>query len=79
LKPQRDPAGDEVKLALKQATAEAAARGIFGVPTIEVDGRLFWGLDSLPMVADYLRGGAWFGGPQWDAAGLLPPGLQRRS
>ena len=24
-----------------------AARGIFGVPTIEVDGRLFWGFDAL--------------------------------
>jgi hypothetical protein len=29
--------------------------GLFGVPSFEVDGRLFWGLDALPMLADALR------------------------
>ena len=78
LNPPRDPAADEVKQALKEATAEAALRGVFGVPTIEVDGRQFWGLDSLPMLAAYLRGDAWFDGPQWEAAGHMPQGVQRR-
>jgi len=77
LNPARDPEGADVKQALKDATAHAAARGLFGVPTIEVDGRLFWGLDALPMVAAYLRGEPWFDGPQWDAAGQMPPGIQR--
>ena len=77
LRLQRDPAGDEVKAELKQATAEAAARGIFGVPTIDVEGRLFWGVDALPMVAACLRGDAWFDGPAWDAAAAMPQGVQR--
>lgn len=77
LAPLRDPDGEPVKQALKDATAEALARGVFGVPTVEVDGRLFWGLDALPMLAAYLRGDAWFDGPDWDAAGAPQPGVQR--
>ena len=79
LNPMRDPAGDDVKHALKEATAQAASHGIFGVPTIAVDGKLFWGLDSLPVLAAYLRGDAWFDGPAWEAAGHLPQGVQRRA
>ena len=78
LAPQRDPADDDVKLALKDATAHAASRGVFGVPTVEVDGRLFWGLDSLAMLAAYLRGDPWFDGTAWDAAAQPRPGVQRR-
>ena len=57
-----DPA---VKQALKDSTAAAVARGLFGVPTFEVDGRQFWGLDALPMLSGFLRGEAWFDGPAW--------------
>jgi 2-hydroxychromene-2-carboxylate isomerase len=78
LAPQRDPAGPEVKDELRAATADAAARGLFGVPTIEVDGRLFWGLDGLELLAAYLRGDAWFAGPEWEAAAKVPPGVQRK-
>jgi 2-hydroxychromene-2-carboxylate isomerase len=54
--------------ALLRANTEAAqAAGVFGVPAFEVDGKLFWGLDSLPMLRAYLEGDAWFDGPQWDA------------
>ena len=77
LAPQRDPADEAVKQALKDATAQALERGVFGVPTVEVEGRLFWGLDGLPMLAAYLQGDAWFDGPDWDAAGNLPPGVVR--
>lgn len=79
LAPARDPASAEVKAELRAATDEAITRGVFGVPTFELDGRLFWGLDALPMVAAALRGEAWFDGPDWDAAGHPPPGVQRRS
>ncbi len=75
--PPRDPAGEPVKQALKDATAEAIARGVFGVPTVELDGRLFWGLDALPMVAAALRGDPWFDGPAWDDAGRPRPGVAR--
>jgi 2-hydroxychromene-2-carboxylate isomerase len=78
LAPVCDPNGEAVKQALKDQTAAALARGIFGVPTIEVDGRLFWGLDALPMLAASLRGDAWFDGPAWDAAGAPRAGVVRR-
>jgi len=79
LAPLRDPDADEVKQALKDATGRAIGHGAFGVPTLEVDGRLFWGVDSLEMVAAYLRGDPWFDGPAWEAAALAPPGVQRRT
>ncbi len=77
--PQRDPAGDVVKAELRAHTEVAIERGVFGVPTIELDGRLFWGLDALPMVRAALLGDAWFDGPAWDAAALAPPGVARAS
>jgi len=79
LAPAHDPNSDAVKQALKDATAQAVAKGVFGVPTIEVDGRLFWGADALDMVAAYLHGDAWFDGPTWDAAAIAPPGVRRKS
>ena len=79
LGPRRDPAGAEVKQALRDATTTAAARGIFGVPTIEVDGRLFWGFDALDMLSAYLHGDAWFDTLAWDAAARMPQGVQRAS
>lgn len=78
LAPRRDPAGSEVKDELKARTAQALQLGIFGVPTMRVDGRTFWGLDALPMLAAHLRGDAWFDGPQWDEAGAPRPGVVRR-
>jgi 2-hydroxychromene-2-carboxylate isomerase len=56
LAPPRDPASDEVKQALRADTAAAIAAGVFGVPTCGVDGRLFWGLDALPMLRAQLEG-----------------------
>lgn len=44
----------EVKAALRANTEEAIARGVFGVPTLTVDGRLFWGDDATEMALDYL-------------------------
>lgn len=78
LQPRRDPAGDAVKAELKANTDAAVARGLFGVPTIEVDGRLFWGFDGLPMLRAYLQGDAWFGSGAWEHAAALPAGQTRR-
>jgi 2-hydroxychromene-2-carboxylate isomerase len=55
LAPSRDPQGDDVKQALRAATDEALQHGIFGVPTLLLDGQGYWGLDALPMVAEALR------------------------
>lgn len=76
LNPVRPPDSDEVKASLKANTAEAIAQGVFGVPTFEVDGKLFWGLDALPMLRAYLAGDAWFEGA-WDAAAAVLPGVER--
>ena len=44
----------EVKDTLRKNTEEAAARGVFGVPTFEIDGELFWGADSIEFVRAFL-------------------------
>jgi len=77
LAPGRDPSSTEVKSELRAATAEAIARGVFGVPTFELDGRLFWGVDALPMLRAALLGDPWFDGPAWDAAARPRPGVVR--
>jgi 2-hydroxychromene-2-carboxylate isomerase len=77
LAPRRDPGGDEVKGELRAWSNEAVARGVFGVPTFDLDGRLFWGVDALPMLRAALQGDPWFDGPQWDAAAVAPPGVSR--
>jgi 2-hydroxychromene-2-carboxylate isomerase len=76
LAPTRPAQDASVKAALKAHTEEAIALGVFGVPTLEVDGKLFWGFDALPMLAAYLAGDPWFDGA-WDTAANVPQGVQR--
>ena len=71
-----DPNGAEVKTLLRAHTDDAIARGVFGTPSFEVDGKMFWGLDALPMLRDYLDGNPWFDGPDWAAAAQRPSGLK---
>lgn len=77
LAPRIAPDDASIKQALKDATADALARGVFGVPTIAVDGRLFWGVDALPMLSAYLRGDPWFDGPAWAREGAPRAGIRR--
>ena len=77
LAPRIDPAEAAITQALNDATAEALALGIFGVPSVEVGGRLFWGLDGLEMLSACLRGEPWFDGPEWARAGVAPPAVLR--
>ena len=79
LAPARDPNSADVKDELRNNTQQAIARGIFGVPTIELEGQLFWGLDALPMVAAALQGDAWFDGNAWDDTARPVPGVKRRA
>jgi 2-hydroxychromene-2-carboxylate isomerase len=44
------------KLKLRQETQTAVEAGVFGIPTMLVDGELFWGLDQLPYLAMFLDG-----------------------
>ena len=79
LKPARDPSAPAVKQALQANTDEAIALGLFGVPSMQVDDKLFWGQDALPMLRAYLQGDAWFDGPDWRAAQALPVGVRRQA
>ncbi|MBO9677216.1 MAG: 2-hydroxychromene-2-carboxylate isomerase [Acidovorax sp.] len=70
-----DDSGERAKALLRANTEQAAAAGVFGVPAYAVDGRVFWGLDGLPMLRAYLEGDAWFDGPEWSAVCQVPSGL----
>ncbi len=77
LQPARDPAGDAVKGELRANTEAALAAGLFGVPAFTVDGQVFWGFDSLPMLRAWVEGDPWFQAGDWDAAARLPVGVRR--
>jgi len=51
-----EAASPESKDRLRTATEEAITAGAFGVPTLLVDGELFWGVDSLPLLERFLGG-----------------------
>lgn len=69
---------EAVKVRLRQNTDEAIAAGVFGVPAYQVDDKLFWGFDALPMLRDYLRNDDWFDGPGWHAVTKVTSGLARQ-
>jgi len=48
-------AAPEVKDQLRTNTEQAAAQGVFGVPTFVVDGELFWGADAVGFLGAFLR------------------------
>jgi 2-hydroxychromene-2-carboxylate isomerase len=75
--PVRDPSGEAVKAELRALGDEALARGLFGVPAFELDGRVFWGFDALPMIKAALEGDAWFDGPAWETAASERAGTRR--
>jgi 2-hydroxychromene-2-carboxylate isomerase len=77
LNPVCDASSAEVKNQLRANTEEAIANNVFGVPTLLVDDKLFWGLDALPMVRDYLSGDGWFAGADWHAALQVEVGAVR--
>lgn len=76
LAPAHAANGDTARQRLRQATAQAAAAGVFGVPTFVVTGRHFWGLDALPMLRAQLAGDPALA-PCWDAPASVAQGPQR--
>jgi 2-hydroxychromene-2-carboxylate isomerase len=46
-----------IKDALRKAVEDAIASGVFGAPTIIVDGEMFWGNDRLPQIERWLASG----------------------
>lgn len=76
-KPWAAPDSAPVKQRLRDNTDAALVLGLFGVPALVVDGRVFWGHDALPMLRAYLDGDAWFHSGAWEAAARVPVGVQR--
>ena len=77
LAPRRERSEEQAKQALREATDAALAAGVFGVPSFELDGRLFWGLDALPMLVAALDGDPWFDSGAWEQAADRPIGVTR--
>ena len=69
----------EVKAELRRRTDDAITRGVFGVPSMEVRGELFWGYDDFPYLELFLAGKdplAERDSPAW--LGLRPSSMRRR-
>jgi 2-hydroxychromene-2-carboxylate isomerase len=83
LAPAREPGDDSVKAQLKAHSDEAIAQGVFGVPSFVVDGRVFWGLDALPMLRACLEEDAFFTDSEadrrWNTADATPSGIPLRT
>ena len=75
LAPARDPRSEEVKQTLNDHTTQALAQGVFGVPSYQVDYKVLWGMDALPMLRDYLLHPAHLSDVAWQAAAQLPSGV----
>lgn len=67
-----------VKDRLRQATEDAVAAGVFGVPSLVIDGEVFWGADAMAMAQDYLADPAVFRGGEMARVSTLPEGIQRQ-
>jgi 2-hydroxychromene-2-carboxylate isomerase len=77
-----DPArltAPEVKEVLRRNTEEAAARGVFGVPTFEVEGEIFWGADSIEFLNAFLADPAALHNEEVRRVDRLPVGAARRT
>ena len=77
LKLVAEPNSPNVKALLKTHTDSAIQQSVFGVPTLQVDGKLFFGLDALPMLAAYLKQDQWFSDDAWLKVAELPVGTSR--
>jgi 2-hydroxychromene-2-carboxylate isomerase len=52
-------ASDEAASLLRNAVSASIAAGVFGSPTVVVDGEPFWGADRLGEVDEWLATGGW--------------------
>jgi 2-hydroxychromene-2-carboxylate isomerase len=69
----------EVKDALRKNTEEAAARGVFGVPSFVVDGEVFWGADAIDFLKAFLKDPAVLHNDEMRRVDNLPIAAARRT
>jgi 2-hydroxychromene-2-carboxylate isomerase len=70
-------AAPAVKQELAANGADAIALQVFGVPTIVIDGELFWGNDATPMAQAYLADRSLFEDPEMRRIDSLPAAAER--
>jgi 2-hydroxychromene-2-carboxylate isomerase len=69
----------EVKNALRKNTEDAIQRGVFGVPTLEIEGELFWGADGTGFAKAFLADPATLRNEEMRRLDGLPVGAARGS
>jgi len=72
-------AAPAVKDALRAMAESALAAGVFGVPTVEVDGELFWGADSMEFLCAFLADPAVLRNEEIRRLDALPAAAVRRA
>lgn len=68
----------EIKDTLRRNTEEAAAQGVFGVPTFVVDGEAFWGSDSVDFFKAWLADPAILASAEMRRIDTLPVAAARK-
>jgi 2-hydroxychromene-2-carboxylate isomerase len=70
-------ASPDVKDALRKNTDEAAAKGVFGVPSFALDGEVFWGADSIGFLKAFLKDPTLLRSAEMQRLDRLPVGATR--
>ena len=70
---------DAVKATLRENFDEAVAEDVFGVPTLSVDGQLFWGNDAHAFALAVIADPNLMSAPELRLLGEIPIGATRRS
>lgn len=74
------PQSEEIKQGLMRNTDAAAKAGVFGVPSVVVNERVFWGLDTIDWIAQYTQNPDLFNDPAYQRAlSTANPLLQKKS
>ena len=56
---EREIQGEFAATLLRRSVDESLRAGVFGSPTVIVDGEMFWGFDRLPDVDEWMTRGGW--------------------
>jgi 2-hydroxychromene-2-carboxylate isomerase len=67
----------EVKDQLRKNTEDAAARGVFGVPSFALEGEVFWGADSIEFLKAFLKDPTLLRSDEMQRLDRLPVGASR--
>ena len=68
---------DTVKEQLRHTTESAITAGVFGVPTVMINGEAFWGVDATDMAGDFVRRPGMFESAEMQRISDLPVASER--